>query len=65
MVNLLGERFVNEDLMGNSTYTGNAIAQQKNRAGFAIFDSGIREHYEKHGFDHPLGIAADLEGRRY
>jgi len=61
MVNLLGERFINEDLMGNATYTGNAIAQQKERAGFAIFDTGIREHYENHGFDHPLGIAADLK----
>jgi fumarate reductase flavoprotein subunit len=61
MVNLLGERFVNEDLMGNSTYTGNAIAQQKNRCGFAIFDTATREHYEQHGFDHPLGIAADLK----
>ncbi len=61
MVNLLGERFINEDLMGNSTYTGNAIAQQKNRCGFAIFDTATREHYENHGFDHPLGIAADLK----
>ena len=60
MVNLLGERFVNEDLMGNATFTGNAIAAQKDRCGFAIFDTGIKEHYEKDGFDHPLGIAPDL-----
>jgi fumarate reductase flavoprotein subunit len=61
MVNLLGERFINEDLMGNAAYTGNAIAQQKDRSGFTIFDTRIREHYEARGFDHPLGIATDLK----
>ncbi len=60
MVNLLGERFINEDLMGNTTFTGNAIAQQKERCGFTIFDSAVKAHYEENGFDHPLGIAADL-----
>ena len=61
MCNLLGERFINEDLMGNTTFTGNAIAQQKDRCGSVIFDSITREHYETKGFDHPLSIVPDLK----
>ncbi len=61
MCNLLGERFINEDMMGNTTFTGNAIAEQKDRCGFVIFDTAIKEHFETNGFDHPLGIAPDLK----
>ncbi len=60
MVNIHGERFVNEDLSGNITFVGNAIAQQKDRCSFTIFDSAIKEHYEKNGFDEPISIAPDL-----
>jgi fumarate reductase flavoprotein subunit len=61
MVNLQGERFMNEDIMGNTAYTGNAIAQQKDRTAFAIFDTVTKEHYEKHGFGHPISIAPDVK----
>ncbi|HEX8424780.1 FAD-dependent oxidoreductase [Hymenobacter sp.] len=40
-VNLLGERFVNEAIMPNVTFTANALARQKDRTGFLLFDSGI------------------------
>lgn len=60
MVNLLGERFVNEDLMGNITFTGNAIAQQKDRCAICIIDTGIKENYETFGLDQPLAIVPDL-----
>jgi len=52
MVNLLGERFVSEEIMGNTTFTGNAIARQKNRCAFNIFDEAARKHYEEEGLDH-------------
>jgi fumarate reductase flavoprotein subunit len=51
MVNLLGERFINEELMLNPTFTGNAISRQKNRCAFVILDGAAKKHYEEVGFD--------------
>jgi len=51
MVNLLGERFMDESIMPNTTFTGNAISRQKNRTGFLIFDDMIKRHMETVGFD--------------
>jgi fumarate reductase flavoprotein subunit len=51
MVNLDGKRFYNEDLIGNTTFTGNAIAQQKKRTGFLVIDSTIAKYYEENGVD--------------
>ncbi len=50
MVNLLGERFINEAILPNTTFTGNAIALQKDRCAFLIFDEQIKVQMEK-GFD--------------
>jgi fumarate reductase flavoprotein subunit len=50
-VNLLGERFLNEEIMGNTTFTGNAIARQKGRCAFAIFDSKTKKIFEEEGPD--------------
>lgn len=52
MVNLQGERFINEEIMYNTTFTGNALDRQKNRCGFIIFDEEIKRHYEKNGYDY-------------
>ncbi len=52
LVNLQGERFINEDIMGNTTFTGNAIARQKKRCAFSIFDDSARKHYEEENLDH-------------
>jgi fumarate reductase flavoprotein subunit len=41
LVNYLGERFMNEDIMPNVTFTGNAISLQKDKAAFLIFDEHI------------------------
>ena len=60
MVNLLGERFINEEITGNTTFTGNAIARQKNRCAFIIFDEDIKKHYEKNGLDFLVSIAPHL-----
>lgn len=51
LVNLLGERFMNEEASGNPTFTGNAVIRQKNRCAWRIFDSAAAKHYEKVGFD--------------
>lgn len=51
MINLQGERFVNEELFDNPTFLGNAVSRQKNRCVFMILDEAIKEHYEKNGLD--------------
>jgi fumarate reductase flavoprotein subunit len=51
LVNLLGERFIDEGIMGNNAFTGNAILQQKDSCAFMIFDEAIKERYEKVGVD--------------
>jgi len=66
MVNLAGERFMNEEIIRNTTYAGNAIARQKNRCAFVIFDDNARRKYEETGFDFvnpsfPFPKAVDFE----
>ena len=51
MVNKLGRRFINEEQMQNTTFTGNAINIQKGSVGYAIFDSAILKGYKKRGLD--------------
>jgi fumarate reductase flavoprotein subunit len=51
LVNLLGERFINEEIMPNTAFTGNAISRQKDRTAFLIFDENIKRHMESVGFD--------------
>lgn len=67
LVNVLGERFMNEGIMPNSTFTGNAISRQKDRAGYLIFDEDIRKHMETVGYDFihyvfPFFKIRDLDG---
>jgi fumarate reductase flavoprotein subunit len=53
LVNLLGKRFMNEDVMINTTFTGNAISSQKEKGSFLIFDEDIMKHMEQEGgLDH-------------
>jgi fumarate reductase flavoprotein subunit len=51
MVNLQGERFMNEEVMSNTTFTSNALTTQKNSVGFAIIDDSIKNYYIKNGLD--------------
>jgi fumarate reductase flavoprotein subunit len=63
LVNLNGERFVNEEVFLNSTYFGNAIARQKNKYAFMIFDENTKNYYEETGFDFgPIARAANIDG---
>ena len=52
LVNLDGKRFFNEEHMDNTTYTGNALLQQKKHCAFSIIDSKIVEYYKEHGLDY-------------
>lgn len=47
MLNLLGERFINEEILPNTTFTGNAVARQKERCAFAVLDDHILERLKK------------------
>lgn len=51
MVNQQGERFIDEEQMQNTTFTGNAIALQKGKVGYSLLDSTILRHYKKNGVD--------------
>ncbi|MFV0441583.1 MAG: FAD-dependent oxidoreductase [Lachnospirales bacterium] len=52
MVNLDGERFINESIMNNTVYTGNAVALQKERTAFTIIDDSILDYYRENGLDY-------------
>ena len=66
LVNILGERFMNEAEMGNVTFMANAIARQKNRVAFVIFDGTTAKNYQEKGFEwinpmHPPMKIGDFE----
>jgi fumarate reductase flavoprotein subunit len=51
MVNLAGERFMNEEVMQDPGYAANAIHRQQDGCGFMIFDEAAGRYYEEHGWD--------------
>ena len=50
-VNKLGQRFMPEDQIANTTFTGNAITAQPGCVAYAIFDSKLLKKYKKKGPD--------------
>lgn len=50
-VNRNGDRFMPEDQIGNTTFTGNAITAQPGKVAYAIFDSKLLKKYKKQGPD--------------
>ena len=52
MVNIHGERILNEQILNNTTYTGNAINRQAGRRAFTIIGSDGIEHLRKKGLDY-------------
>lgn len=50
-VNRNGQRFMPEDQIGNTTFTGNAITAQPGSVAFSIFDSKLLKKYKKKGPD--------------
>lgn len=60
LVNLAGERFMNESIIENPVFSVNAIARQKNRMAFSIIDDSILEGYEKNGLDLVNVVTANM-----
>ncbi len=52
MVNLEGQRIVNEEVMNNTTFTGNAITRQTDKIAFTIVTDEIIADYAKKGLDY-------------
>jgi fumarate reductase flavoprotein subunit len=66
-VNKLGNRFMNEDGIPNTTYTGNAIVAQPDHVAYTIFDAKLLKHYKKDGPDiqshvHPQDMYQQFDG---
>jgi fumarate reductase flavoprotein subunit len=55
MVNQLGERFVNEEIVYNGGFAGNAVDAQKGRCAYGIFDEDTNRYYEENDWDWILG----------
>lgn len=51
LINQRGDRFMNEQYMGNTTYTGNAIRQQPGKYAYCILDDAIINYYKQNGPD--------------
>lgn len=51
LVNLDGERFLNEEVIENPVFTANAIKRQKSKIAYSIIDEEIIKHYEAKGLD--------------
>lgn len=49
LINNKGNRFMNEEYMGNTTYTGNAINLQPGRFAFCIMDGKLLKDYQDNG----------------
>lgn len=59
LINIEGKRFYNEGVIGNTTYTGNALFRQTGHVGYMFFDNATMRHYRKNGPDetcpdHPI-----------
>lgn len=51
VVNLHGQRFMNEEILENPVFSINAINRQKKRFAFSIIDDSIIDYYDKNGLD--------------
>lgn len=49
MVNYKGKRFIDESIMNNTTFTGNAISIQPKRKGFSILTDSVLDEYRRQG----------------
>jgi fumarate reductase flavoprotein subunit len=56
MVNLLGERFMDEEANVFTQFGSNAIALQKNHCAFCIFDEDTKSYFMETGLEFPLGF---------
>lgn len=52
IVNLDGQRFMNEEIINNTPFAGNAMSLQKKRCGIAVVSDEIVDSYRKNGLDY-------------
>jgi len=62
MVNLFGERFVNEEVTVTTPFGGNAVSLQKDKCAFRIFDEDMKEYFVQNGLDFPMGFGIAQAG---
>jgi fumarate reductase flavoprotein subunit len=62
MVNLSGERFVNEEVTVTTPFGGNAVSLQKDKCAFRIFDEDMKEYFVQNGLDFPMGFGIAQAG---
>jgi fumarate reductase flavoprotein subunit len=62
MVNILGERFINEEVAVTTPFGSNAVSLQKDRCAFRIFDEDTKEYFIKNGLDFPMGFGIAQAG---
>jgi fumarate reductase flavoprotein subunit len=56
MVNLLGERFMDEEIFATTPFGTNAIGRQKEGKAFNIFDEDTKNRFVERGFDFGSGF---------
>lgn len=62
MVNLLGERFMNEEAAITTPFSSNAIARQKNHCAFRIYDEDTKRYFISNGLEFPMGFGIAQAG---
>lgn len=59
VVNLLGERIMNEEFVDNMSVFCNVVTRQKDKVVYCITSSNIIKYYKKYGVDYPDMLAHD------
>jgi fumarate reductase flavoprotein subunit len=62
MVNLFGERFINEEVAITTPFGGNAVAIQKDRCAFRIYDEDMKDYLIENGLEFPGGFGIAQAG---
>ncbi|MBN2238325.1 MAG: FAD-binding protein [Dehalococcoidales bacterium] len=62
MVNLSGERFMNEEASITTPFGGNAVAIQKRKTAFRIFDEDTKDYFIENGLEFPGGFGIAQAG---
>ena len=62
MVNLSGERFVNEEVTVTTPFGANAVSLQKDKRAFRIFDEDTKDYFIENGLEFPMGFGIAQAG---
>jgi fumarate reductase flavoprotein subunit len=62
MVNMLGERFVDEEVTVTTPFGANAIALQKDRCAVRIYDEDTKDYFIQYGLAFPMGFGIAQAG---